>query len=100
VKTKRSGTWQASTRAGIPRQAAPEEQRFWVFVDRRKNPLGPPALYIVHDSWIQNDIHEAHQAYLKRADGARKRSPESTHHAIQLRRIKDSKDRWDRLGIL
>jgi hypothetical protein len=100
VKTRRSGTWQASTRAGIPRQAVPEEQRFWVFVDLRKNPLEPPAFYIVHEWWIQNDIHEAHQAYLKRAGGARKSSPESTHHAIQLRWIGDSRDRWDRLGIL
>jgi Holliday junction resolvase-like predicted endonuclease len=99
VKTKRSGTWQASTRAGIPREAVPEEQRFWIFVDLRKNPIEPPAYYIVHEWWIQNDIHEAHQAYLKRAGGTRTRSPESTHHAIPLSRIKDSKDRWDRLGV-
>jgi hypothetical protein len=100
VKTKRSGTWQASTRAGIPREAVPEEQRFWVFVDLRKNANEPPVYYIVHEWWIQNDIHEAHQAYLSRAGGTRTRNPESTHHAIPLSRIKDSKDRWDRLGIL
>ncbi len=100
VKTKRSGTWQASVRAGMPREAVPEEQRFWIFVDLRENPIEPPAYYIVDEWWTQNDIYVGHQAYLKRADGTRTRSPDSPHHAIPLSRIMDSKDRWDRLGIL
>src|SRR5437016_4726435 len=31
VKTMRSGSWQTTTRAGIPREAVPEELRFWIF---------------------------------------------------------------------
>ena len=100
VKTKRSGTWQASTRAGLPREAVPEELRFWVLVDLRKNPAEPPVYYIVQEWWIQNDIHQAHQAYLKRHGGTRSRSPESTHHAIPRSRIKEWEGRWDQLGIV
>src|SRR2546427_12985306 len=55
VKTRRSGTWQASTRAGLPRQAVPEELRFWIFVDLRKDPKESPVYYIVQEWWIQND---------------------------------------------
>lgn len=100
VKTKRSGTWQASTRAGLPREAVPEELRFWIFVDLRKDPEEPPVYYIVQEWWIQNDIHLAHQAYLNRHGGTRSRSPESTHHAIARSRIKEWEGRWDLLGIL
>ncbi len=42
VKTNRSGTWQASSRSDILREAVPEAQPFWVFVDIHKNPSVPP----------------------------------------------------------
>jgi hypothetical protein len=96
VKTKRSGTWQASTRAGIPREAMPEELRFRIFVDLRKSPEEPPVYYIVHESWIQNDIHEAHQRYLKKHGRARS----TTQHAIPRSRIKQWEGRWDLLGVI
>ncbi|MGH2555274.1 MAG: hypothetical protein ACRDHO_06115 [Actinomycetota bacterium] len=99
VKTRRSGTWQASTRAGLPREAAPEELRFWIFVDLRKNPVESPVYYIVDEWWIQNNIYEAHQKYLKGHGGTRTRSPDSTHHAIPRTRIEEWRDRWDLLGI-
>jgi hypothetical protein len=67
VKTKRSGTWQTSTRAGIPREAVPEELRFWVFVDLRKTPADPAVYYIVPEWWIQNNIYEAHSGLPQQA---------------------------------
>lgn len=100
VKTKRSGTWQTSTRAGIPREAVPEELRFWIFVDLRKNPEESPGFYIVPEWWVQNNIYEAHQKYLAKHGGTRSQSPDSTHHAIPRSRILEWKDRWDLLPIL
>ena len=100
VKTKRSGTWQASTRSGIPREAVPEEQRFWVFVDIHKDPSMPCAYYVVPEWWIQNDIYSAHQAYLKRHGGKRRSGSGSTHHAIPRSRIAEWEERWDLLEIL
>jgi hypothetical protein len=99
VKTKRSGTWQTSTRTGIPREAVPEELRFWILVDLRRSPDDSPVYYIVHEWWIQNDIHEAHQEYLRRHGGTRAESPGSTHHAIPRTRIEQWRDRWDLLDI-
>ena len=99
VKTKRSGTWQASTRSGIPREAVPEEQRFWVFVDIHKDPSAYPSYYVVPEWWIQKDIYSAHQAYLKRHGGTRSRTPGSTHHAIPRSRIAEWADCWSQLGI-
>jgi hypothetical protein len=99
VKTKRSGTWQASTRSGIPREAVPEELRFWVFVDIHKDPATPPAYYVVPEWWIQNDIYDVHQAYLKRHGGVRRSGSGSTHHAIPRSRIAEWEGAWDQLGI-
>ncbi len=99
VKTKRTGSWQTSTRAGIPREAVPEELHFWVFVDLRRNPNEPPIYYVVPEWWIQNDIHDAHERYLAGHAGRRARTPDSTHHAIRVRRIAEWEGRWDLLGI-
>ncbi len=97
VKAKRSGTWHASTkRDAAQRDAAADENRFWVFVD-----LGvwPPNFYVVPHWWMQNDIYEHHAAYLARHGGQRARTPGSTHHAIPTSRVQEWQDRWDLLGL-
>jgi hypothetical protein len=71
---------------------------FWVFVD-----LGDldtvPRYWVVPDWWIRNDIYKTHKAYLDRHGGKRARNPESKHHAIDERRLKDWPARWDILGL-
>jgi hypothetical protein len=102
VKTKRGGrSWHASTLFGRPTQrpATPlEETAFWVFVD-----LGDwdtaPRYWIVPDWWIRNDIYEAHKAYLDSHGGKRARNPDSTHHAIDEKRLGEWQGKWETLGI-
>ncbi|MET0522964.1 MAG: hypothetical protein ABW156_13515, partial [Jiangellaceae bacterium] len=50
--------------------------------------------------WVQNDIYEHHQAYLKQHGGHRAVNDRSQHHAISTNRLTAWKDRWDVLGIL
>lgn len=92
VSAKRRGTWQTSTRYG--QEIAPPEMagRLWIFVD-----LGGPQseYYVVPESWMVEDIHAVHAAYLANHGGRRARSPKSTHHAIDVDRIAQWKDRWD-----
>jgi Holliday junction resolvase-like predicted endonuclease len=98
VKTSRSGTWQTDTRRGKTRASDTADGRFWVFVDL-SHASSPPAFYVVPEWWIQNDIHEAHQAYLDRHGGQRARNPESTHHSIKRTRIEQWLERWDKLEL-
>jgi len=49
---------------------------------------------------MENDIHTAHSKYLKGFGGHRAKNDASTHHAIQVSRVVEWKDRWDVLGIL
>ena len=94
VKARTSGTWQAQITQ--EQQRDEEETSFWILVD-----LIPeiPAYYVMPESWIQNNIHDVHAAYLERQGGERAESPDSTHHAISLERVAQWKDRWDLLGI-
>lgn len=102
VKTKRGGrSWHSSITGSKPMSppASPlDETNFWAFVD-----LGDldasPRYWIVPDWWIRNDIYEAHKAYLDSHGGTRARNPDSTHHAINERRLETWQDRWDVLGI-
>lgn len=97
VKAKSGGRdWQTSTTRGRPRAPEDEPTRFWIMVD-----LAPeaPTYYVMPEWWIQNNIHEAHAAYLARHGGQRARSTESTHHAIQIDRIDPWRDHWNLLGI-
>lgn len=97
VKTKRGGkVWQTSTTRGAERQSEDDPTRFWVLVDLSVN---DPEYYIVPEWWMQNDIRDAHQAYLDTHGGQRAKTQGSTHHAIPTTRVEQWRDRWDLLGI-
>lgn len=97
VKTKTAGTWQTSTRRARPHEGTVEEtDEFWAFVDIGKDPEVRPDFYIAPAWWVENSIHERHQAYLARHGG---KSRDSTHHAIPKSVIKEWRERWDVLGI-
>ena len=97
VKTRTGGTWQASIRDGDPVAAPHIPATFWAFVDL-KDPR-EPAFYIAPDDWVRRDIHAAHEEYLGRHGGERAFSKDSNHHAIQLRRILQWRDRWDLIEL-
>jgi hypothetical protein len=97
VKTRTAGTWQSSIRDADPDPAPTRPETFWAFVDL-KNPRNPQ-FYIVPDTWMRQDIHRAHQAYLRRHGCERAITQDSVHHAIELRRILQWKDRWELLGL-
>jgi hypothetical protein len=97
VKTRTGGTWQGSIRDGDPDPAPHIPATFWAFVDLT-DPRSP-AFYIAPDDWVRRDIHAAHQEYLGRHGGERAISKDSTHHAIQLPRILQWRDRWDLIGL-
>jgi hypothetical protein len=98
AKSGRSPGWQTRTTHGRARESDPSKTRFWVFVDL-KQPGEAPAYYVVPESWIQNNIHAAHQAYLSSHGGMRPQTLDSTHHKIELQRIEQWRDRWDILGV-
>ena len=102
VKTKRGGRSGHSSivdcRAMDAPPNPPGEIRFWVFVDLGGDNAGP-GYWIVPDWWIRGDIYKAHQAYLRRHGGRRARNPDSTHHAIEEKRLSEWKGRWEILGI-
>ena len=97
VKSKTRGTWQTTIRHGREWPQAPKVvDRYWVFVD-----LGDvaPKFYIVPAWWIENDIDKAHQQYLDEHGGHRAKKDESPHHAMQLSRIVQWKDKWETMKI-
>lgn len=101
VKTKQRGNWHTSIREGRPtkRPDNPKDETvYWVFVDLGEV-KSPPQFWIVPDWWIRNDIINAHEAYLNKHGGKRARNPDSTHHSIDEKRLKDWKDNWEALGI-
>lgn len=97
VKTRTGGTWQGSIRDADPDPAPHVPATFWVFVDLKDR--RSPAFYIAPDDWVRRDIHAAHEEYLGRHGGERALTRDSTHHAIQLRRILQWRDRWDLIGL-
>ena len=102
VKTRSKGNaWQGSITEGKrsrPPRDPLAETVFWVFVDLGQ--VGEaPHYWIVPDWWIRNDIHRAHQQYLNKHGGVRAKNPDSTHHAIETKRLAEWKDKWEVLGI-
>ncbi len=81
-----------------PPESPLDETDFWVFVDLGDLDVSP-RYWVVPDWWMRNDIYEAHQAYLASHGGNRARNPDSTHHAIDERRLEAWEARWDVLGI-
>ena len=98
VKTKRRGNWHTKTEEAKPANTpldSENESNFWVFMEL----TDVPRYWIVPDSWMRNDIHEAHQRYLKKHGGHRPQNNSSNHHSIDESRIKQWQDRWEVLGI-
>jgi hypothetical protein len=94
VSAKRAGSWQSRTAYGMAKAEPQMHGRFWIFVD-----VGAPSakFYVVPENWIVEGIFKAHQKYLARYGESRKRSPNSTHHAIPRDRIAKWYERWDLL---
>ena len=90
VKTRTAGTWQGSIRDAHP-------DLYWVLVEIESG--SQPGFFIVPDQWMRRDIHEAHQKYLRRHGGTRAITADSTHHAIEPRRVLQWRSRWDLLGL-
>ena len=99
IKTRRAGTWQCSITDGEKCKRKSNEDVFWVFVDLSKD-RNPPDYYVVPDWWIRNNIHETHDAYLKKRFGKRAVTLDSKHHAVNHPRLAKWKGRWDILKII
>ena len=97
VRTRRTGTWQASVSEGAAEPVPPPLATFWVFVDLSAEPV---AFYIARDEWVRRDIFDAHQAYLARHGGHRAKNDASDHHAVRLERLTGHRDAWDKLGLI
>jgi hypothetical protein len=96
VKTRRVGTWHSDARRGTPRSPETDERRYWLFVDLMADPV---EFYVVPEWWMENDIHQKHEAFLAEHGGTRPRSPRSTHHGIVADRLAAWRDRWDLLSL-
>jgi hypothetical protein len=102
VKTKRGGrSWHSSIIGSRPTPSPDNplaETLFWVFVDLGEQD-SPPQYWVVPEWWLRNDIYLAHKSYLDRHGGQRARNPNSTHHAIDEKRLTQWRNRWEILGI-
>lgn len=97
VKAKLGGSgWQTSILRSARRVPEDVPVRFWILVDLRPT---SPLYFVMPEWWIQNDIFDAHAAYLARHGGQRAGGGESTHHGIATARVEQWSDRWDLLGI-
>jgi hypothetical protein len=100
VMGKRGGSvWQTSTAYARAGEVEADPRRFWVLVD-----LVPraPEYYVMAESWLANNIFVAHTAYLERHGlqlGERALGSDSVHHQINVGRVEEWRDCWDRLGI-
>jgi hypothetical protein len=97
VKTKRGGrSWHNSIIGSRPTPSPDNpfaETLFWVFVDLGERDSSPQ-YWLVPDWWLRNDIYLAHKSYLDRHSGQRSRNPNSTHHAIDEKRLAQWRNRW------
>ncbi|WP_347290909.1 hypothetical protein [Kluyvera georgiana] len=96
TRSKKTGTWQTSTRYAARWALDKNDNMFWVFVDLGRE---PNIFYVTPLSWIRNDIYEAHLAYLDKHGGHRAQNEESTHHSIAVERIAVWKDAWGEMGL-
>jgi hypothetical protein len=99
VKTRRGRIWHTSIERGRRMAKNPGETSFWMFVDLSRDDQSRE-YYVVPDWWMTNNIWEVFQAYLTKHGGVRPKTPGSKHYAIELKHIRQWKDRWDLLGIL
>ena len=99
VKTRRGGfKWHSSILGSRPMTPPADETSFWVFVDLGDLNVSP-RYWVVPDWWLRDNIYWTHKAYLDSHGGKRARSQDSTHHAIEEKRLQKWLDRWDILGI-
>ena len=96
VRVKTAGDWQVSTDSGIPHEPEGDPTSFWILVDLRQS---APHYFVAPAWWIENNIYEEHQTYLRRHGGHRAVSPHSKHHRITDDRVEQWRDRWEILGI-
>lgn len=99
VKTKTSGTWHTTILRGEPREAAADEDRFWVLVDIGRDPELPPAYWVVPEWWMLNHIHVRYHERIAIHGGARLRNPDSKHFAIIPKNVEEWRHRWELLRI-
>lgn len=91
VKTRSSGTWQASkTDEDLRRDDT--ELDFWAFVDASVDPI---TAYIVESRQVADGIRKLTDEWVAR-DSSRARTG---HHAIEFERVSGGADRWDYLGL-
>lgn len=96
TRSKAKGDWQTSINYGKPSKEKANEREFWLFIDLD---FDPPKFYPVPQWWIQNDIHEAFQALLRKHGGHRARNDNSTHHAVRLKRINRWESCWSEMSL-
>lgn len=96
TRSKSKGDWQTSINYGGARKENPMEREFWLFIDLE---IDPPRFYPVPLWWIENDIHTAFQALLRKHGGRRARNDKSTHHAVRLPRIRRWESRWSEMAL-
>jgi hypothetical protein len=96
VRVKTAGDWQVSTDFGVPHKPEGDPTSFWILVDLRES---VPHYFVAPAWWVENNIYEEHQAYLKRHGGHRAISPDSKHHRITDDRVEEWRERWEILGI-
>jgi hypothetical protein len=98
VRSRRTGDWQVAASTGRARSEEKDPTRFWVFVDIGAE-FNSPLYFVASEWWVQNDIHEVHQAYLARHGGHRALAPDSDHHRTTAKRIERWEDQWRVLGL-
>jgi hypothetical protein len=101
VKTKKGRSWHASIVDCIAMEEPPSPLdviKFWVFVDLGASNAAPQ-YWIVPDWWMRNDIYRVHQEYLGRHGGRHAKTPDSTHHAIEEKRLSEWQGKWEILDI-
>jgi hypothetical protein len=101
VKTRRTGTWQATYKDSFARpDPNTETTRFWVFVDLKAIDLGQeaPHFYIVPAVRIESHLHKHFHAHLKKL-GLTREQRRSRHTSIAEDEIRDWRNRWDLLGL-
>lgn len=99
TRSKASGTWQTDIRYGKKFHEKVNEKEYWVFIDLGTEPDIFYKFYIVPLWWIQNDIYKVHTNYLNSNGGIRKKSPDSKHHAIPVKRIRQWHNRWELIEL-
>jgi hypothetical protein len=96
TRSKNKGDWQTTSDYGIKTNIDQLESKYWIFVDISFSPL---KFYPVPQCWIQNDIYEKYNAYLKKHGGHRAVNDNSKHYAVRLEHINKWEGKWNLLDL-